>query len=275
MNVNVHRKKLRLGFIYGIVSGLAFAVFAWGIDALLLVRAHSAYYSIKFIPGLIIGVLAGGLAGWLTVLRQNHALAILLWGLVAVIYTWLAVWLPFSGNAMIINFLNPDLGHWFTFSPVQKLGQFIGLSAFIIGLAAMIGGIIELNLIDQAVLSPYISGSVVAFLVCVILFGLAGSAIDNMINTNLREPVQVIDNLLQFTQDNVGVNVPPETARAMHLSATRQLGDLIQKPRRLLLIGFDADLGTVNILVSFDGTPVNCSTIFSQPINCTILPVNP
>jgi hypothetical protein len=275
MNVYVHRKKLRLGFIYGLVAGLSFAVFAWGIDSFLLVRAHSTYYYIKFIPGLIIGVLAGGLAGWLTILRQNHALAILLWGLVAVIYTWLSVWLPFSGNAMIIKFLNPDLGPWLNFSPVQKLGQFIGLSAFVISLAAMIGGLLEINLIDQAVLSPYILGSVVALLVCVILFGLAGSAIDHMINTNLREPVQVINNLLQFAQDNVGVNVPPETARAMHLSTTRHLGDLIQKPRRLLLIGFDTGLGTMNILVNFDGTPVNCSTIFSQPTDCTILPINP
>jgi hypothetical protein len=275
MNVKVHRKKQSLGLIYGLVAGLAFPIFAWGADAWLLALAHYTYYYVKFIPGLIICVLAGGISGWLTITINKHAIAIILWSLLSLLYTWLAIWLPFSGQATITRILNSSLAHWFNFSPVADINQFIILSVIIIGLASIIGGLLEINLIDQAILSPYESGMVFILVVGFILFGLAGSAVDHMINTDLREPVKVINNLLQFAQDHFGLEVPKETAREMHLSATQQLGDLVQKTRQLFLIGFDGNLGMVDILVDFSGTPVKCTTIFSQPTDCTILTVNP
>jgi hypothetical protein len=275
MNVNVHRKKLRLGLLYGVLAGAAFAIFAWGTDAWLLAQAHSAYYYVKFIPGLVICVGAGGLAGWLTISVQKHSFAILFWGIVAGLYTWLAVWLPFSGSALLIKSLNPSLDKFLKFSKVENLSQFILLTLLFIGLAAIICGLLEINLIDSAALSTYFSGTLVAVLVCTILFGLAGSGTDHMINTPLREPVQVVNNLLQFAQDNYGVEVSKATARAMHLSSARQLGDLVQKPRQLTLVGFDAGLLTVDVLVDFAGTWAKCTTIYSQPTDCLILPLNP
>jgi hypothetical protein len=104
---------------------------------------------------------------------------------------------------------------------------------------------------------------------------LAGSAVDHMINTNMREPVSVINNLLQFAQDNAGVEVPKTKARQMHLSAANKLGALIQKSRRLMLISFDESLVIINVLVDFEGTKVKCTTIYSQPTDCIILTSNP
>jgi hypothetical protein len=275
MNVFVHRKKLRLGLLYGLVAGLAFSIFAWGVDSWLLAQANYTFYYVKLIPGGIICVLAGALTGWLTIVVHKHGFAIILWGSLALLYTWLAVWLPISGQSAIVKLLNSSLAQWFKFSPVDKLNQFIVLSAVIIGLAAVMVGLLEINLVEQALLSSYASGSVFIFVVCFLLFGLAGSAIDHMINSSLREPVQVINSLLQFAQENFGLEVPSAAAREMHLSATRQLGDLVQKPRRLTLIGFDKSLGTVDMLVDFMGTPAKCTTIYSQPIDCTILTLNP
>ncbi len=275
MNVYLNRKKLRLGLIYGVVAGVAFAIFAWGIDALLLAKANAAYFYDKFIPGLVICAFAGGLAGWLTIVFHRHAIAMLMWGMLAGLCTWLAVWLPFSGHALMIKYLDPSQAVWFSFKPLENLNQFVLLSLLINGLAAIIAGLLEINLVDQAVLSRYISGTVMLIVVCTIILGLAGTAIDNMINTNLREPVQVINSLLQFASDNYGTQVPKATALEMHLSSARQLGDLVLKPRELLLVGYDGSLGMVDILVDFSGTLAKCTTIFSQPINCLILPPNP
>ncbi len=275
MNVNLYRKKLRLGLIYGVVAGVAFSIFAWGIDAWLLAQAHTAYYYDKFIPGLFICALAGGMAGWLTIAIHRHAIAILLWGMLAALYTWLAVWLPFSGHALVINYLDPSQAAWFSFKPLENLNQFVLLSLLINGLAAIIAGLLEINLVDQAVLSRYISGTVMLVVVCTIILGLAGTAIDNMINTNLREPLQVVNSLLQFAGDNFGAQVPKATALEMHLGSARQLGDLVLKPHELLLAGYDGSLGMVDVLVDFSGTHAKCTTIFSQPINCLILPSNP
>lgn len=274
MNIDLHRKKLRLGLIYGIVAGLAFAIFTWGVDALLLAHANASNYWVKIIPGLIISTLAGGIIGWLTMLFHRHGYALLLWGLLAILYSWLAVWLPFTVSIRIISAINPYLAHWFNFSPILDFGQFRLVSIGVIGLVAIICGLLEINFVDQSSLSPYLSGSVISLLVCIILFGLAGSAIDHLINSNLREPIQVVNTLLQFAQDNFGKEVPKTIARQMHLSATKQLGELIQKPRQLTLIGFDENLGIVNILVDFAGIKAKCTTIFAQPTDCIILPAN-
>ena len=157
----------------------------------------------------------------------------------------------------------------------QDLGQIRLVSLLVAGGVAIIGGLLEINLVDQAVLSPYLIGSLGSLVVCVILFSLGGSAVDNMINTNFREPVKVVNSLLQFAQDNVGVEVPKATARAMHLSSARHLTELIQKPRKLFLVGYDQGLGIMDIMVDFAGTPVKCTTIFAQPTDCVILSANP
>ncbi len=275
MSINVRRKKLRLGLIYGIVAGLSFAIFAWGVDAWLLARANAVFFWVKFIPGLIICVVAGGIVGWLTIRFENHGIALLLWGLLAVLYSWLVVLIPLSGAPYQINLLDPGLARWFDFSPIEHLVQFRVVGFIIIGLVAIICGLLEINLVNQALLSSYKSAAIMAMLVCIFLFGLVGSATDQMINTNLREPVQVINSLIQFAADNEGVEVPRETARQMHLSAVRQITEVIQKPRQLTLIGYDGNFGIVDTLVDFDGTLVKCTTVFAQPTDCIILTSNP
>jgi MFS family permease len=275
MNNKVQRKKRRLGFAYGTVAGLAFAIFAWGVDAIMLARANASFYWIKFVPGLIISMILGGIAGWLTIWTHSHGYAFLFWGLIAFVLSWLVVWLPFAGAARLIKIVDPSLSSLINYSSIQDIGQFRLISFLIVGAVSLICGLLELNLIDQAILSPYISGSVFALAVCIVLFGIAGSATDHMINTNLREPVQIINSLLQFAQDNVGVEVPKTKARQMHLSAANQLGDLVLKPRRLTLISIDENLVMMDVLVDFEGTEVKCATIFSQPTDCIILTSNP
>lgn len=276
MNTNVKRKKLRLGLIYGMVAGVAFAVFAWGMDAWLLARANTTFFWVNFIPGLIICVLTGAMAGWLTILIEKHAFALLFWGLLAVLYSWLVVWMPFSGSPYLINILDPGLAQWFDFSPVKDLVQYRWVSLVVIGLVAILCGLLEINLVHQAIISSYSSASVMSMLICLILFSVAGSATDYMINTSLREPVQVINNLIQFAADNEGKEVPIKIARQNHLSAVKQLVDgIVQKQRQLTLIGYDQDLGLIDILVDFEGTLAKCSAIFAQPTDCIILTSNP
>ncbi|OGO66445.1 MAG: hypothetical protein A2030_06725 [Chloroflexi bacterium RBG_19FT_COMBO_50_10] len=275
MSIKVKRQRLRLGLIYGMVAGLAFALLTWGLDAWLLVRANATYPWVKFIPGVIICIISGGLAGWLTMLFEKHGMALLFWGLLSVPYSWLVVWLPLTGASSMIKILDPDLAAWFDFSIVQDLNQFRWVSLVLIGSMAIITGMLEINLIHQAVVSSNPSTSVMIMLVSLVIFCIAGSAADSMINTNLREPVQVVNNLIQFAADNEGLEVPIQTARKMHLSAANQIHGLIQKQRDLTLTGYDAALGMMDILVDFEGSLVKCSVIYGQPTDCIILTSNP
>lgn len=275
MNINVVSKKLRLGLIYGLVSGLVFAIFAWGVDALLLARANATFYWIKFIPGLIICTLAGGLIGWSTILFNKHPIAFVLWGLLAGVYSYMVVYLPFSGSPNLIKIFDPSLARLYDFRPMENLYQFQIFSIIAVGFFAIVCGLLEINLIQQALYSSYLSASVMPLLVCLVLFSLAGSAADQLVNSNLREPIQVVNNMIQFAADNEGVEVPRQTAREMHLSATIKLGELMQKHRQLTLIRFDEDFVFMDTLVDFEGILVKCTTISAQPTDCIILTSNP
>ena len=275
MELEVKRKKLFLGLIYGLAGGLAFAVFAWGVDAWLLARANVAFYGVKFIPGLLICIPAGGITGWLTARFNSHRTALLLWGLLTLLYSWLVVWLPLEGTPYLIKALDPDLGRWIEYSTVGAVLQFRAVSFIIISFAAIICGLLELNLIGQALLSPYGSSSATMLLVCLILFGAVGSASDHMINTNFREPLQVVDDLIQFAADNEGQEVPRAIARSKHLSAVNQIEGLLQSSRQLTLLAFDPNLGLMDILVDFEGSLVKCTTIYAQPTDCILLVETP
>ncbi len=271
MKANINSNKHLLGLIYGLVGGLAFAVFAWGIDAWLLAKAHSTFFWVKFIPGLIVCLLAGGLAGWLTIRFDRHWAALLIWGLLALLFSWLIVWLPLDAAPYLIKVFDPHLTQWLNYSEVEQLVQFRITGFLIVGLAAILSGLLEINLVEHARTTPYGLASAAIMLVCVFSFGLAGSASDQLININLREPVEVVDNLIQFAADNQGKEVPVDVARKIHLSALNavtDLDDLLEESRQLTLVSFDPALGMMDIIVDFDGSLVKCTAIYAQPANC-------
>jgi hypothetical protein len=170
----------------------------------------------------------------------------------------------------MIKIIDPGLANLFDFTQIKDLYQFHLVSLVAIGLASVLCGLLEINLIQQTVHSTHGLPIVTAMLVCIFLFGIAGSAVDQMINLNLREPLQVINQTIQFAADNQGTEVPKLTARKMHLSSVSQLSDLLQKNRRLFLIGYDENLGMMDTLVDFEGTMVKCTTIYAQPTDCII-----
>lgn len=272
MNTEFYSRKQYLGLIYGLVSGFAFAFFAWGVDAWLLFQAHTAYWWIKFVPGMLISLAASGLVGWYTVNTGSHWMALLLWGGLAFFLSRVLIWLPLTATPSMLESLDPSLASFLHYTELANLGQFRVVSFFIIGLAAVICGLLEINLVDQTLLSPYGSASVTMLVVCLVLFGLAGSASDYLVNSNFREPVQVVDSMIQFAADNEGVEIPAATARKLHLSSVRNITDLLHKPRRLVLAAFDPQLGLMEILVNFDGSLVKCTTIYAQPSDCLRIP---
>jgi hypothetical protein len=265
------KKKLLLGIIYGLTCGCSFAVFAWGIDAILLANANAAYYWIKFVPGLLMGGITAATAGWLTILFEKHSIAFVIWGIVAIIFTLLALWLPTSGTELLIQLFNPDLAHWLNFPNIDGFIQFLIVGWITIGLAAIIGGILEINLVEQVLFSAHSSSIVTMIITCLVIFGLAGSATDHLINVNFREPIQALDRMLKTAEEYADVTIPQDIAREQHLSAINHLGLDLNNPRKLTLISFDRTLGNMNVLVDLKETWIQCAMIYSQAANCSAI----
>jgi sulfite exporter TauE/SafE len=271
LKIEFERKKLYYGIFYGLVCGFAFVLLAWGIDAWLLMRANNTYSWVKFVTGLVLCVPASGLVGGMTVHYGKHGLSLLFWLLLAVLFSWLVIWLPTDGTAEILRELDPRLFARLNYGDVYNLNQFRAFSIFVIGLAAAICGLLEISLVEQALNSSHASGALMMVVVGVVLFGLAGIASDNLVNDSFREPVQAVNDLIQFAKDHQGEDVPRDIARQKHLSAVSQLSDILNRPRELTLIHYDPYLGQMEILVNFEGTLVQCTTIYGQPTNCNPL----
>jgi hypothetical protein len=62
-----------------------------------------------------------------------------------------------------------------------------------------------------------------------------------------------------------GRNVGPLVALGASL---RVVKDLITPDRKMIVSGYDAFLGEVNVLVKFDKAWVECQVMYNQPVNC-------
>lgn len=268
MKPELSRQKQIAGLLYGLAGGLSFAIFAWGIDGLVLSRAHGAFPWIKFIPGLLICLISGGLVGWLTVKIHHIFLSILFWLALAYLCSNLILWLPLRVAPFLIKIFNNSLGAYLKYPYYADFSQNLWFGFVVIGIVAIINALIENILIEQALFTSGKYAIIVPLIVSALSFGLVGNSGDSLFNRNIREPIQVVDNLIQFAQDNYGKNVPLEISRSMHLAALNPVMEYVERDRKLILSNFDEYLGQVDILVDFEGKWVKCTTIYNQVTDC-------
>lgn len=268
MKTEVSRKKQIAGLLYGLAAGLSFAIFAWGIDGFSLMVANGAYPWVKFIPGIFACLIAGGLVGWLTVKLQNTLLGVVFWTALALLFSQMIVWLPIRVTPYLVKLFNNSLGEYLKYPYYSELNQNLWFGFAVIAIVAIINGLIENILVDQALFSSGTYALVVPLIVCALSFGLAGNTGDTLLNKHFREPIQVVDRLIQFAQDNIDKEVPKDVARSMHLGALSSVREYIPRERKLILSNYDQYLGQVDVLVDFEGKWVKCTTIFNQATNC-------
>ncbi len=261
-----------MGLLYGFAAGLAFAFFAWGLDAILLFRAHAAFPWVKFLPGLLICLLTGGLVGWLTMRFQKGWLTIPLWLALAYLFVKLTIWLPIQISPVIIRFFDKQLGDQLVYPVYAEFEQYFIFGFIATAIAAVICGLLENVLIEQSRFSSGKIAAVIPLVICFLSFSLVGNSNDSMLNNFMRKPVRVVDNLLQFSVDNAGKEVAPELARAMHLAALKPIESIMQSKRRLIIQTYDQTLYQMNVLIDFDGYRAECMTVFDQVTVCKPIP---
>lgn len=268
MSLHFLRKKHSLGLVYGLIAGIAFSVAAWGFDSIVLASAHAAFAWIKFLPGLIITMIAGGLVGWISIKFSKGYVTIPLWFLFGLFLVWLIIWLPFVSSPILIKSMQPELVDWIDYPMVQNIEQFKILSGIVIVLPAIICGLLENNVIETMLMSSHKGALFTVILACGFLMGLAGFAGDDIINKHFREPTKVLDTMFKFALEHQGEEIDETIARRMHLSTIKALEGILPRPRKLTLIAFDEMLAQMDFLVDFEGIWVKCSTIYAQPTMC-------
>jgi hypothetical protein len=108
----------------------------------------------------------------------------------------------------------------------------------------------------------------VIVLACGLLMGAAGSAGDDLVNKQFREPVRALENLFQFARETQNKEVDELVKRRMRFAVVTDLGEILTKSHKLTLVAFDSPLAQMDFLIDFEGTWVKCTTVYSQPIIC-------
>jgi len=262
------RTKYNYGAIYGIVTGLAFALAAWGIDDYELGRVHALYPWLKFMIGAAICIPLGGLAGWLSARLEKILAAVLIWLFASSILAWLITALPFQMMPTVMTWLKPDLTGLLDY---RLFPEFQTRSTVAFAWAVLFGffvGLLQIPMSESAVFSTSIFSKLAPLVTSVVLMTIAGTMLDSLNNQPLRGAITSIDSAIQFALDHRGQTVDAQTSRQMYLSAINNLGELIDRPRRLLISSYDESLGEVHVMVEFGDTLMDCLTVFQQPSFC-------
>ena len=268
MKTNLTKKKQFVGLLFGLAAGLGFGLFAWGLDAILLSSSNGVHAWVKFWPGVFISMAAGALVGWLSMVIQKTLISILLWLGFGLLLSWLVFWLPYKAAPDLIGLVNENLGKYLDYPFYKDFLQIQWFGFVVIALVAIICAVMQQNIIEQAFFATGKLSLAMPLVVSFALFCLVGSVIDGMNNRHVREPLQAVNDLIQFSLDNQGNEISPEVSRKMHLAALTPVEKYLSRDRSLILSNYDQSFGQVDILIDFDGYWIVCQVIYNQVTFC-------
>ena len=264
---DVLRAKYAYGIWYGAAVGLTFSIFAWGIDAFLLDRMNGLFPWLKFLGGVIPGILVGGFAGWLSARLDQPIFSLLLWGVAAGVFAWLTVGLPLQITPWLLDFVEPgvtDLLHYTDEAATFRFGiAYVWLAIFI-----FLVGLLQLPLSDSAVFSTSLFGKISPMLITLGLMAICGILMDSISNELLRSSINAVDTPVQFMLDNRGKKIDVADSRRMHLGALRAVDNLLTPERKFIVSGYDHVLEQVQVLARFESAWVECELVSNQLVWC-------
>ncbi len=265
---DVLRTKRAYGLWYGASLGFLFALFTWGLDAYSLSQINSLHPWLKFAAGALLCTAAGGLTGWLAARRDRPIIALLIWIVYGFFLAWLVVTLPTVIFPRLLTLLEPEVQQYLHYVYYPEFSTRIGVAFAWIIMFVAIAGLLQLPLSEGAVFSTSILGKIAPILVGLVLVGIAGTIVDGLNNELLRTPVEELNASIQFAVDHKGQQVDTTESRKFRQGSLRAVKDLITPDRKMIVSGYDAFLGEVNVLVKFDKAWVECQVMYNQPVNC-------
>jgi|WetSurMetagenome_2_1015567.scaffolds.fasta_scaffold113161_2 hypothetical protein len=265
---DVVRSKRTYGIWYGASLGFLFALFTWGLDAYYLSQINSLHPWLKFAAGALLCTAAGGLTGGLAARREKPLIALLIWIVFGFFLAWLVVILPTVIFPGILSLLEPEVQQYLHYVYYPEFSTRIGVAFAWIIIFVALAGLLQLPLSEGAVFSTSILGKVAPILVGLVLVGIAGTIVDGLNNELLRTPVEELNASIQFFNGHRGQQVDKTESRKFRQASLRVVKDLVTPDRKLIVSGYDAFLGEVDVLVKFDKAWVECQVMYNQPVNC-------
>jgi len=263
--------KQKIGMLYGMIAGIAFAVSSWGWDGYMLSKSHAYFPWTMLLTGVIFCAILSGIVGWLTARSESSLLGVIFWIISSLFFAWLMVALPLQITPIIVSKLDPQLGALLNFETGMDFTFHFGVSLAWVIPFTLIVGIAQLPITEPAVFSTSIFGKITPFFFCIVVMSISGVVTDSLINSHFRAAISSLDNTIQFVLDNKNnENVDKALSREMHARSLNTVEEYIQESRYLFVGSYDEYLGDIHVLVKFDSQWVDCNVLYSQPVSCKL-----
>ena len=259
------------GLWFGLIFGLSFAVFAWGGDALLLASSRASLAGVKFLFGLPVALLLGGLTGYLVSRSPSLGIVVAAWAVVGGLLGWLSGHLPFEGRNLAIWLINPHLrGETvFVFDYAAKVRTIlvIGISLFLGAFSGTVEGIALPWAQDHTRADGHLgAASWFALLTGGLMAFLMAISVNSFINQPLRKPEQAAGTLIRRSLNG---ELAPDSADYRTIQPF--LGSLTEA-YRIHFVEFSGDkkswFSAYVDAVFADGFLLRCATAGTQVIFC-------
>ncbi len=265
------REKRLNGMFFGLIAGFWLGVGIWGMDAISLASAHGDLPWLKFLIGTPLLMIIGALAGWLTAFFDRAALGVLFWLLASVGIVWIASHMPFEGLSWAIGVLDHNFAGLEIYPFVESARIWMSLLYVVVGAITAIGGAFEVFFVEAATSAESHFSRFIKLASCLIIFIPIGLAVDNLINSSLRNPVLGVDDLVQIGLQARTENIPKEQQRQMGVRKLTPFQGFLTNPYRIILGTYDPEtLDELTIYINFSGDWGMCAAIGVQPMVCHI-----
>jgi len=256
-----HARKVRTALLFGAMAGIGFAASAWGYDAVRMAQAHAIFAFLQFGLGALLLGLIGALVSYLVYRANNMALSIFGWLTAGILFARLAAPVQYQLSEAVLRALLPDLAGDLAYPLLPTITARTGIVTFFIAIIALIAGMFSITLIENSAEASSPVSSVIPLVIWLALFGLAGYSVRDNFTAPLATAITGTDRWIQFAQDAQTTPVSSEQAKQNRLRSAEPFVDVIARPRRLLLTGYNDWMTSMDVLILFGETRVTCAVV--------------
>jgi len=250
----------------GVLCGCAFALLAWGVDGYLLAKAHAALPWLKLAFGLPLCAATGGLAGWLTIKIPNLFLRFVIWLSVAVFFSYLTSLISFTILPFFLRYAFPQLSEQVIYQAPQAINARRFVTLIMSAVLLSIGGLIFESVSDSIRHSRGILGAVFSAISLLLFFAGAGYIADSNFNVDLRTPIIILHEKIEYIATTDIVKLDESEKRA--LRRFTKLDVNFQGPYRLMILTFDPYISQIMVGADFDGILAECAVLSGHASSC-------
>ena len=241
------------------------------MDGYLLASAHGDLPWLKWLLGTPCLLLIGGFAGWLTARFDRAIIGALVWLLASLGIVWIASHMPFEGLSWAIGVLDPKFAGLDIYPFVESARIRMSLLYVVVGLIMALGGAFEIFFVEAATGADSHTTRFVRLASCLIIFIPIGLAVDNLINSALRNPIEGVHDLIQFGLEARTGSVSQENQRLMGVRRLTPFQSFLTNPYRIIMGTYDPEtLDETSVYTDFSGNWGMCAVVGTQPLVCRL-----